>query len=116
MMYAPSPRTANLGVPPTAPNARTGVFTPPGITRLARSNSSSEPVTSGSGRQPVGGVLRVVREDQIGAGAPDRGEHLEHDGAFVEPAVLGGRLHHRVLARDVVRGRREPRPVLGTAD
>src|SRR3954468_1303529 len=32
----------NLGVPPTARNARTGEFTPPGITRCARSNNSAE--------------------------------------------------------------------------
>jgi hypothetical protein len=30
------------GVPPTARNARTGEFTPPGITRWARSNNSAE--------------------------------------------------------------------------
>jgi len=34
----------NRGVPPTALNARTGEFTPPGVTALARVNSSSEPV------------------------------------------------------------------------
>src|SRR3990170_4312706 len=44
-MYAPSPRTTKRGVPPTAPKARTGESTPPGITRRARSNSSSDPVT-----------------------------------------------------------------------
>src|SRR5689334_8564104 len=32
----------NLGVPPTARNARTGEFTPPGITRCARSNNAAE--------------------------------------------------------------------------
>lgn len=32
----------NRGVPPTARKARTGEFTPPGITRWARSNSSAE--------------------------------------------------------------------------
>src|SRR3990170_2990389 len=44
-MPAPSPRTTKRGVPPTAPKARTGESTPPGITRRARSNSSSDPVT-----------------------------------------------------------------------
>ena len=29
------------GVPPTAVNARTGEFTPPGVTALARSNQAS---------------------------------------------------------------------------
>src|SRR5439155_13743979 len=32
----------NGGVPPTALNARTGELTPPGMTRAARSNNSSE--------------------------------------------------------------------------
>ena len=32
----------NRGVPPTAPNARTGELTPPGVTRNARANKSPE--------------------------------------------------------------------------
>ena len=40
--YGPRPLTMNRGVPPTARNARTGEFTPPGITRWARANSSAE--------------------------------------------------------------------------
>ncbi len=50
---APSPRSANHGVPPTAPNARTGESTPPGIRVRARANNSSERVTRrcyGTGR------------------------------------------------------------------
>ena len=31
----------NRGTPPTAPNARTGEFTPPGVTSRARANSDS---------------------------------------------------------------------------
>jgi hypothetical protein len=31
----------NRGVPPTEPNARTGEFTPPGMTARARANSES---------------------------------------------------------------------------
>ena len=38
--YAPSALAMNGGSPPTAPNARAGLFTPPGITRLARTNAS----------------------------------------------------------------------------
>jgi hypothetical protein len=30
------------GVPPIEPNARTGLFTPPGITLHARSNNASD--------------------------------------------------------------------------
>src|SRR6266508_3297575 len=40
--YAPLPLAMNGGVPPTAPNARTGESTPPGMERRARSNSSSD--------------------------------------------------------------------------
>src|SRR5262249_2432035 len=35
---APSPRAMNGGEPPTARNARTGLFTPPGMTRPAASS------------------------------------------------------------------------------
>lgn len=35
--YGPFPDTMNRGVPPTARNARTGEFTPPGVTAAARS-------------------------------------------------------------------------------
>src|SRR5258708_38201465 len=35
-MCEPFPRTINGGSPPTEPNARTGEFTPPGITPSAR--------------------------------------------------------------------------------
>ena len=31
----------NLGTPPTEPNARTGEFTPPGVTLPARANHDS---------------------------------------------------------------------------
>src|SRR5256884_196438 len=43
----PAARATKKGVPPTARNARTGEFTPPGSTAFARSKSSSERVTSG---------------------------------------------------------------------
>src|ERR1035441_1725616 len=38
----PSPRAMKMGCPPTLRNARTGEFTPPGITSTARRNSSSD--------------------------------------------------------------------------
>ena len=38
----------NRGVPPTARNARTGEFTPPGITRCARSNNAAEAGVAGT--------------------------------------------------------------------
>ncbi len=40
--YGPVPDTMNRGVPPTARKARTGEFTPPGVTTDARSNSDCE--------------------------------------------------------------------------
>ena len=36
----PSARAMNGGSPPTAPNARAGLLTPPGITRDARANAA----------------------------------------------------------------------------
>src|SRR5580698_6024721 len=39
--YGPAPLAMNLGTPPTGPNARTGEFTPPGVTSTARANSSA---------------------------------------------------------------------------
>ena len=39
----------NGGVPPTAPKARTGESTPPGMTPRARSNSSSDRVIASRG-------------------------------------------------------------------
>jgi hypothetical protein len=38
----------NRGVPPTALNARTGEFTPPGVTRCARSNQSADWLVAGA--------------------------------------------------------------------
>ena len=37
-MREPSPRAMNRGVPPTPRKARTGEFTPPGMTSCARAN------------------------------------------------------------------------------
>jgi hypothetical protein len=38
-MRAPAPREMKWGDPPTALKARTGEFTPPGVTLTARANS-----------------------------------------------------------------------------
>src|SRR6185436_1191159 len=40
-MHAPSPRLTNNGVPPTERKARTGEFTPPGMTSSDFSNRTS---------------------------------------------------------------------------
>ncbi len=52
----------NRGVPPTARNARTGEFTPPGITCCARSNSSAD---LGASTRPV------CNPDVMSSQAPD---------------------------------------------
>jgi hypothetical protein len=49
----------NRGVPPTAPNARTGEFTPPGVTSRARANSDSLRLTLG-----LAGVNEVLEQPQ----------------------------------------------------
>src|SRR5215831_8205073 len=106
----------NSGVPPTAWNARTGEFTPPGIRRCARANSSSDWVMAaflpGFGRLgrrrsgPANEILRVVGQDHVGAGAADGGERLLDDALLVHPAAGGRGLDHRVFAGDVVGGER----------
>ena len=51
-MRAPSALRMKRGVPPTALNARTGEFTPPGIRRCARAKSSSDWVMRGIVSEP----------------------------------------------------------------
>ena len=55
--HAPDPEAMNRGVPPTALKARTGEFTPPGVTRWARSNHAAELcVGRALGRSAVSGT------------------------------------------------------------
>jgi hypothetical protein len=42
VIRAPAARRMKCGVPPTALNARTGEFTPPGMSVFARSNSLAD--------------------------------------------------------------------------
>ena len=42
VLDVPAADAMKRGVPPTEPNARTGEFTPPGVTSLARANHSAE--------------------------------------------------------------------------
>src|SRR4051812_11674086 len=118
----------NGGSPPTAPNARAGLFTPPGITRQARTNASwlrgraysgfdfAGVVASISGgfsslgvgaprpgsgvAEPARHVGRMVGQDHVGPGAFEAGRGLEDDPPLVDPAAGGGGLDHGVLARD----------------
>ena len=63
-----------------------------------------------------GHILRVVGDDDVGAGAADAGQRLEHGGALVEQAGGGGGLEHGVLAADVVGGDGQAGGVLDAAD
>ncbi len=56
--YAPSARTTNGGCPPTARNARTGEFTPPGKYPSARRSSSSDS-TNGLNPPPASLIPQV---------------------------------------------------------
>src|ERR1035441_6327503 len=59
----PSPRAMKSGYPPTARNARTGEFTPPGIFNSARRNSSSDFVCVMRSRprgHPVAALLALL--------------------------------------------------------
>src|SRR5215468_6035374 len=110
---APCALCTKNGSPPTEPNARTGEFTPPGMTRCARSNNSlmmlgstprfpppdparrpcrrafgarcSRSRTVVSRVQALGNLAREVREDDVGAGAFDREQVLQRDCRTVEP-------------------------------
>src|SRR5690349_18153750 len=52
--------------------------------------------------ESAGGVLGVVADDLVGAGALDRREQFEGHAALINPAVASGGAHHGVLAADVV--------------
>jgi hypothetical protein len=52
----------------------------------------------------LGHLAGEVGEDDVGAGPLDGGEVLEGHGLTVDPAALGRRLQHRVLAAHVVGG------------
>ena len=78
-MRAPSPRAMNSGSPPTPRNARTGLFTPPGMTRLGRAH---ELAASASSRAPGGarvhGTRHLDREEvALGAVPPERRHRVD---------------------------------------
>src|SRR5712691_11485117 len=111
---APYARLMKRGDPPTDLKARTGLSTPPGRIRCARANRRRDRSTrmdvkgrtgrKGSSPPALGSCERSrslaskVRDHDVGAGAANAGEALEHRAAFVDPAVAAGRLQHRVLA------------------
>src|SRR6267154_5944754 len=63
-------------------------------------------------RDGPGGFPGVVRNDDVRAGAADRGQRLEHRASLVNPAVARGSFDHRVFAADLVGSRRVPEPLL----
>src|SRR3954454_14330166 len=65
--YGPAARTMKRGVPPTAPNARTGELTPPGVTATARANHCAEVSTLGmrTSSQPEGRHCRAGQVRQM---------------------------------------------------
>src|SRR6266699_1780762 len=103
---APRPREKNSGSPPTALKARTGEFTPPGMTWRAFSNRLREMAPTGSAPEQARRLLGEVGDDQVGSGPADGGERFQHDAITVDPAIPRRRLDHGVFAGDVVRGDR----------
>src|ERR1700712_5014995 len=103
------------GVPPTERKARTGEFTPPGVTRDARANSAAlagAAVTSKwsfinslwfnfrllVGVEFLGDLGRPVGQDDGRAGPLDRGQRLDNGPVPIDPAMCRSRLDHCVLA------------------
>src|SRR5258707_8006024 len=100
-MRAPLPWATKNGSPPTPPNARTGLFTPPGITRPAASKRLLESRMSGlpaQRAQPRPLPQSARAEEGALEPAPAIGAHLDsHEiplaiapaeaGAGVRPAV-----------------------------
>src|SRR5258708_39032018 len=91
---APRPSRKNTGVPPTARNARTGEFTPPGMSLCERSKSArllSYMLVSGCGS--VEQARERLRGRAYVGGIEQRGDHRHHVRA-------GGDRARRVLERD----------------
>src|SRR5262245_22926969 len=99
-IWEPLPRSMNKGLPPPARNARTGEFTPPGMTccALLKSSSDSDIKTANSRKSrtcdsftPLTGLqhLRqfqcVVRNQNIRAGTLDSGRGFQDDAFSFDP-------------------------------
>src|ERR671923_2021423 len=86
---APSPRAMNGGAPPTARNARTGLFTPPGITRLAALSRRSDSL--------IPGLHRDLHTREVDA-VPPEGGHRVHAAADDRRHDVEGRWIRRLAA------------------
>lgn len=53
-----------------------------------------------------GRLFGVVGEDHAGPGAPNAEQSFHHHAVAINPAIAGGRLNHRVLARNLIGGQR----------
>src|SRR5260370_33028829 len=99
------------GSPPTERNDRTGLFTPPTSTCSPRAKISRDffRLCSGDGfatsqfpseeldlLQPACCVLGMIREDDVGAGALNRGENFEDRALFVEPFISRHGFDHAI--------------------
>src|SRR6266536_1450072 len=62
---------------------------PPSVSKMSSSRRTLMVMSAG---EPVRRFSGVVREDEVGAGAADRGEDLEGHRAAVDPAALVGGL------------------------
>src|SRR5215475_7765390 len=80
----PSPRSMKMGLPPTARNARTGEFTPPGITCCARLKSSSDLDIRQS--EDLRQFQRVIRNQDVGAGTLNCSRRFQNDAFALNPA------------------------------
>src|SRR5579883_3052884 len=92
---------------PTAGPAPADSATP--IAPALAAPQTRAPARDALGTEGLGGLDGVVREDAVGARAPDGHEHLDHRAAVVQHVRRGGGLEHRVLARHVVREERQRR-------
>ena len=107
--------TTAIGSQRIAAKARTGEWTPPGVTRRARSNqvaAGAEGVrrhrcagTAAAPRRPaerLGQLAGEIGDDDVGAGASQRQRRLHRGARQIHPAALGGGAEHGELARDLV--------------
>src|SRR5580692_5388701 len=69
--YGPAALAMNLGTPPTGTNARTGEFTPPGVTLTARANSSAERSLVTGLAFFLAGINQVLKQAQRVRQGPD---------------------------------------------
>src|ERR1700677_1106918 len=122
--YGPAPRSMNLGTPPTGPNARTGEFTPPGVTAAARANSSALRSPDNELAFFLAGVNQELEQPQrvgqrLPRGLPDPAYVLAIPvpGGRCEPvAVPAGPAQRLGLGEHVRRGVKPARPPLVLVD